>query len=382
MSGQQVTARPPREILRKLADLRVEPKGVLSLYVDLDLSLFPTPRDRHMEIDALVGQAASAFVTPDLSHDQRASRSAAIERLRTELDAQELAKNKTRSTAVFVAPDADLFEVLRVGHPVAPSFVVDVSPYLRPLANDAGPRTWAVLLVDRRRARLLYGGEHRLIEVLSFEDDTPSHQKQGGWRAERNQRHADEHADEHIDKAAGRLFGFWEQTQFDALTIAAPDPTYTEVVASLHSYLEERFKGRVTIEIATPNAEQVLEAAMPVFDQARESAVGELLDKLNEASRQRVAFGPRPVFDALFERRIDTLIVEDRFAVPGVRCPECDWLGLEETGCPFDGIEVEQRPDVIDDAVDLALVQAARVVTVDPDAERRAPEPISALLRY
>lgn len=382
MSQQSVTALPPRAIIRSLAGLHAEQDGVLSIYIDLDLSLFPTPRDRQMEIDALIDQARNAFVTDGLSHAEREERKAAIERLDEELGPHELAKHKTRSRAIFVAPSADVFEVLDVGHPVAPTVVVDETPYLRPLANEAGPRTWAVLLVDRRNARLLYGGERRLVEIASFTDNTPSHQKQGGWSAERYQRHSDEAAKEHVEQATRKLFELWEQSPFDALALAAPEGTYQLAIDSLHPYLRERFKGRVNVEIEFPNAEQVLEAAKPVFDDARERALDDLLTVIDETSRERVVFGPPTVFEMLFERRVDTLVVEETFAMPGVRCHQCGWLGVNGESCPFDAIAVEHSPDVVDDAIDLALLQAAHVVVVDRDAQRHPPEPIVALLRY
>jgi hypothetical protein len=381
--GPPITATPPRALMRELAELRVVPRGVLSLYLDLEPSLFPTQKQRQMEIKSLIDEAAVEFTRRDgLSHEEHRTRLEALERLRDRLSARELVKDGTRSVAAFVSPAADVFEVMDLGLPVPPTCVVSDSPYLRPLADEAGPRTWAVLLLDRRRARLLYGGERRLIEVTSFEDDVPSHQKQGGWSAERYQRHSDEHASDHIDRALGALFRFFEQTRFDALAIAGPERAFDEAVGGLHPYLKERFKGRIDIEVSFHSPGEVLATALPLFQRARDRAVDDLLATLSESPREKVAIGTDAVFEMLFERRVEVLITEDRYTLDGVRCPECFWIGSKGSICPNDGVATEERADVIDDCIDLAWQQAARVVRIADGTQEPPPGHIAALLRY
>lgn len=381
MTGQNLTHRPIRRVVRRLAEVHADHDGVLSLYMDLDPSVFPTPRHRDAEIESLVDQANDAFVQRDLPHDERNARTAAVVKVRDALLGADVG-DQARAVGIFVAPQADLFEVVTIGQAVPPLVIADETPYLRPLANEAGPRTWAVLLVDKRRARLLYGGERRLIEVESFEDDTPAHQKQGGWSAEHYQRHADDAAAEHLGKAARSLFEFFEKTLFDALAIAAPDPVYDQMVDKLHAYLRERLQGRVSIEVAFPSPQQVLDDAAPLFAKARERANAELLRTIEEAPRERVAQGAPDVFAALFERRVDKLVVRGDNEAPGVRCPECGWLGLDGKTCPQDGRELEETADVIDAAIDMAFLQAARVVVTDVNAQAQPGQPIVALLRY
>ncbi len=382
MDGQTRSQAPPRSVLRRLADLSAAPGQVLSVYLDLDPSVFPTRKERQAEIDGLLSQAEEAFVTRGLEPDERHRRAEAVERVRDVITDPDVATGGTRSVAVFASPDADVFEVVPLGEPMPPSVVVSDAPYLRPLADEAAPRTWVVLLVDRQNARILYGGPHRLIEVKSFADPVVSHQKAGGWSSPRYQRHSDDAAADHIQHTVKTLLDFYERSPFDALAVAAPDPTYNEVVDALNPSLLERLEGRVRIEVDFPTPAQVLEAAAPIFEEAREKAIDEIVSTLEEASRDRVAIGPADVFSALSDRRVDTLVVEERFSVPGVRCPECGWIALEGARCGFDQTPTERREDVVEDAVDLALQQAARVVNVATDGERRPPNPICALLRF
>ena len=380
--GQTKIVASPRAILRRLADVRAEHTGVLSVFMDLDPSVYPTAKQRRSEITGLLTEAADRFIDGDVDADERHAREEAIDHVRDVLNDPDIASDGTRSVAVFAAPSEDVFEVLRLPYAIAPAVVVDDSPYLRPLADDAGPRTWVVLLVDRRKARILYGGPRRLIELGSYDDNVPAHQKQGGWSAPGYQRHADEAARDHIQHALGELFAFFERSRFDALAIAAPDPTYDEVVDALQSELRERLRGRVRIEVDFPSPGQVLDELQPLFDEARERAVGELLDRIEEASRDLVTTTPADTLAALNDRRVDTLVIEQEYSVGGVRCPKCSWLALEGERCGLDQAPTERRDDIVDDAVDVALMQAARVVTVPTDADRHPQMPICALLRY
>lgn len=382
MTAERATA-PPRAALRKLAEVRAPSNGVLSVYADFDPSLFAIPKERQAEVDALVSEARDRFVETDgLSHDEKNRRLETIERLRDTLRASDVAKGKTRTLAVFAAPAKDVFEVVRLPDPVAPLVVADDTPYLRPIVSDVGPRRWAVFLVDRRNARIFYGGRERLLEIASFEDNVPTHHKQGGWSQARYQRHIDNAAQEHITNALRELFEFFERVRFDGLAVAAPDPAYDDVVERMHPYLREVLRGRVRIEIDFPTPAQVLEHTSALFEETRESAVNDLLDTLGEAARERVTTGPADTLQALSERRVDTLVIDGGFTASGVRCPKCGWLGMEGSKCPWDETEVEERPDIVDDAIDLALIQSARVVTVNNGPERLPPAPLAALLRF
>lgn len=78
------------------------------------------------------------------------------------------------------------------------------------------------------------------------------------------------------------------------------------------------------------------------------------------------------MLEALTERRVETLLLQERFTASGVACPRCGWLGGPEVSrCPADGTQVEQRHDVADLAIERALAQSAAVrVLADSEALR------------
>ena len=57
--------------LRELASMRPEGHKVLSLYLNLDPSEFPTPRDRSIEFESLLDVADDALRNDGLNHARR-----------------------------------------------------------------------------------------------------------------------------------------------------------------------------------------------------------------------------------------------------------------------------------------------------------------------
>src|ERR1700683_1338300 len=107
--------------LDRLAHLQVDGHSVLSLYVDLDPTRFPHLRDRHMQVDAMLDDAARRYQGDDMSHERRMAVRADIERVRaflTDNDDAELAVESGRGLAVFCSTAADILEVVTLAGPV------------------------------------------------------------------------------------------------------------------------------------------------------------------------------------------------------------------------------------------------------------------------
>ena len=84
--------------------------------------------------------------------------------------------------------------------------MVDVMPFIEPLAGLAAPERWCVLLVSRRSSRLFCGTREKLEEVEDVRDDVHGRHHQGGWSQARFQRSIEREADDHIRTTAEVLF--------------------------------------------------------------------------------------------------------------------------------------------------------------------------------
>ena len=144
--------------LRELAALRPEGHKVLCLYLNLDPSEFPTPRDRATEFDSLldVVERGAARGRPRPRAAGRAE--ADIERVRSWCD-DEFDASGTRGVVVFACGAAGLFERARPGAPDPErGRSIDDSPFIEPLTAMPGGDGYGVLLINRQVARILAGG--------------------------------------------------------------------------------------------------------------------------------------------------------------------------------------------------------------------------------
>src|SRR5207249_2634474 len=135
--------------LRELAAYRPEGHKVLSLYLNLDPSEFPTPRDRTVELESLLDNVEVGLREDSLDHAQRESLKRDLERVRTYF-ANEFDASGTRGVVVFASSEAGLFEVFRLPRPISSEVVIDDSPYIEPLTTLPGADGYSVLLINRQ----------------------------------------------------------------------------------------------------------------------------------------------------------------------------------------------------------------------------------------
>jgi peptide subunit release factor 1 (eRF1) len=101
------------------------------------------------------------------------------------------------------------------------------------------------------------------------------------------------------------------------------------------------------------------------------------------AGTGRAASGVPDVLAAVHEQRVEFLLVDAGYALPGVVCPTCGWLGVEGAAtCPADGSATERLDDVVEAAVERSLTQAADVHVLRDRAELASHGHIAAVLRF
>ena len=244
-----------KQRLRELAALRLHGHKVLSLYLNLDPSEFPTPRQRSSELQSLLDTVERELRGDSLPHEQKVELKQDIERVRSYFE-REFDASGTRGVAVFAASGADLFEVHRLSRPVRSEVTIDDSPFIEPLTSLPGEDGYCVLLVNRQLARILCGDSSDMREMVSIVDDVHRWHDQGGWSQARFQRGIQKEAKDHLKHAGEELFKLYERGMVKRLIIGTPDEMRGEVQNTLHSYLRERIAGFLDIDVkarpATP----------------------------------------------------------------------------------------------------------------------------------
>ena len=375
------------DLLRRLADLRPDGARVLSLFLNLDPSEFATPPARATEARSLIDQAErqAREADGDLSHDAKKALRQDIERARDYLD--RMPADGAHGLAVFACEAAGLFEAIKLPRPIETRAVVDDSPFVEPLAELAMRGSWAVILVNRQVARMLRGSPDQLTELPPIEDEVHGRHDQGGWSQARYQRGVDQEVRWHLQHAAEVAFRRFKRSPFDCILIGGPEETIGEFKGLLHPYLSERVAGHFKVDVENTTPDQIREAAAPVIAEIDERREREALDRLEEGVETggRGVAGLEPTITSLNERRVDTLLLTERFDADGVFCRQCGWVGTDVglTECPADGTPLERRENIAENAVELAIVQSAAVLRVRHHAERlESRGSIGAVLRF
>ena len=305
--------------LRRLAELRPENGRVLSVFLDLDPSEFATPPARATQINALLTEAEHLVEEQkdQLSHDEHMALREDCARIREALDPDGLGAGGTRGLAIFACGPAGLLEIVRLPDPVESRVVLGESPYIEPLAMSGETERWCVALVNSRDGRVFIGDEGGLEEVDRVYDELTydSNTGNGGWAERRMQNIVARERKEHLEHVAEHLMQTLRTRPYDRLIISAPEPLDNDLDALLHPYVKERMAGRITVDVENVNADAVLEAARPVFEQVRKDHEREALERLRAGLGRpdgRAAAGIDDVRAALEQARVEILLLEPR----------------------------------------------------------------------
>jgi hypothetical protein len=370
--------------LRRLAGLRTEGQQVLSVYLDLDPSEFPTPEARASEITSLIDQARRQVEEADRPHAELMGLRAELERTEQFLREEDGYLSGARAVAVFASRPLDLFETLRLPSGVAREVVIASTPHLVPLHETGNAIDLCVALVDKRLARILRGSPPGLTELISFGDDVHGHHKAGGWSQKNYQRSVAKEVDDHLRHVVSVLEEEFRQQPFDRLLVASPPEAWGRFEELLPHDLRERLGGRLSLEVPEASIDDVNGASAQVIADEQREHEREVLARLEAAlaTRNRGVSGLSGTLEALVERRVEILIFDPGLDRPGAECPRCGWLSEAQTNCPVDGTQMTNRENIVDVAVARAIEQDAEVLAMRDQPALVRLGSIAAVLRF
>ena len=365
--------------IRDLAAFKGEDAPVTSLYLDVDGRRRIRARDVEVTLERMLRPERERQ-----HHDGHASVCADLNRIEEYVKAG-IERSHVRGLAFFACSAHDFWEVVELAVPVRDRLVVNHTPYVRELeAVVARHERFAVLQVDRQRARLFLFHQGELLEKQEQLDLLPRHDDDGGQLGkDQVAGHIAAAAQRHLKNAAAAAFALFQEQGFDHLVLGGPEEITAEVERELHAYLRERIAARVHLA-GSAGDDDIRQAAEDVeagVERAREAAI---VDRLRQAvgSGAGGVGGLDATLEALVARRVDTLLVSEGFEAPGWRCGNCAWVGVLGRRCPLCDSEMNQVDDVVEEAVEDALAQACRVAVCRDNADLDVMGRIGALLRY
>lgn len=373
-----------RDTLRRLAEAKSANGGkALSFYLNLEPTEFATPPARASAIHSLLDEGEKKLKEVENGHANKPLRSD-FERAR-EFFNGDIPTDGARGIALFVSGESDIFEVIRLPRPVQSEVVISDSPFIEPLV-DLVSGTWCILLCNRRTARIFRGSSDSIEQVAGLtSEDVFSQADAGGLSQPRYERGQDEEVHRHLKRVAELVHRRFRRVPFDHLLIGAPEELRSEVEKTLHPDIRRRCVGHVSVDVENTTPDQVLAAAEPQMRALEIEAERAALDRL----KQGVGAGGRGVsglddtLGSLNERRVETLLLEERFQMPGHKCPQCGSLYPEPIkACLADETPTEHCNDIVEEAVELAVSQSADVIIARHHDDLEQMGGIGAVLRF
>ena len=372
-----------RDTLRRLAGAKAANGGkAISFYLNLEPTEFATPPARASAIRSLLDEGEKKM--KEVEGDAKRALRADFQRAR-EFFSHDLPTDGARGLAVFFAGESDLFEVIRLPRPVQSEVVISDSPFIEPLV-DLVSGTWCLLLCNRRTGRIFRGSSDRIEEVTRItSEDVPPQADAGGLSQARYERGQEEEVHRHLKRVADVLQRRFRRAGFDHLLIGSPDALRSDIERTLHPDIQQRLVGRLTVDVENTSQDQVLQAARPLIDEHEKKVERDALDRLQHGvgAGSRGVAGLDDVLGVLNERRVETLLIEERFQMPGTVCPQCGSLFPENVAtCPADGTATERYDDIVEEAVELAVEQSADVIIATRFDDLEEMGGIGAVLRF
>jgi peptide chain release factor subunit 1 len=371
--------------LRQLAAFRAENGCAISLYLDLDPTDAPTPRDAHTRVNSLLdeGLKSDGASRTDLTHDQRQGLKSDFQRIGIFFE-QEFSRDGARGLAVYCSGLDNYWRTLPLMDSVSDEIKVGRELYLTPLVPLVGRGEGAlVAVVSREQGRLfrLRGG--RLEDVADHFDQQPRRHDQGGWSQANYQRHIDNLAQEHLRTVAEDLARHVRRLRSVSVVVVCAEELRSDFAEALPKEVRQAIVGWTQAEARATPAE-LLAVAMPELERRRKDEESEALARWREEAGRngRAASGWPDTLEAASDGRVDLLLFQAGVQHEAWHCPQCGRLGLDGGPCPLDGTEMERRNEGLDLAVHQTLAHGGAVWAVQHHQDLEPVEGIGALLRF
>ena len=371
--------------IRQLAGRRSS-TVVTSCYLDVDGRRHPRHADYETQLEHLVREARekAAGFGPEAVRSVAADLDRITAWVRGGFD-----RSHVRGLAFFACSADGWFEVVESPLPTSNEIVVNHTPHVRPLeAILQAYERFAVVLVDRQRARLFRFDLGELTEHTEVFDAVPRGGDQAGHPARGSRganvaRHGEEVAHRHLKHAADVTFSELRERPVDHVILGGPHEVVVEFEGLLHPWVRDRVVDRLVIP-ATAGPDEVRQAALAVEEAVTRRRGAALVDRLRDAIGAGGAgvAGLEATLAALVERRVDLLLVSDGYATEGWRCRSCRYLGPRGRRCPVCAKSMDLVDDVVEEAVEEALANKCRVQIVRENADLDVLGRIGAMLRF
>jgi peptide chain release factor subunit 1 len=283
--------------------------------------------------------------------------------------------------AIFTCAEKNFFEVHKLPIPIGNMFVVDSSPYIRPLAELFEDwETYCLVVLDHMHAKIFFVSLAEISDSKSVSKDIFRKHKKGGMSQMRFQRIRHErisHFYKHVSDMLTKI------VSDEKIVLAGPKDAKREFMKYLPLNIRERVIGMIDLDIRQSDKELVMKS-YEIFTAEEHAEETKLVDELcTEILRDGlIVYGTKNVLQAVTEGRADRILINKDLKVRGWKCEHCKLIdeGFRDicSNCDKKTVEV----DVIEEIVELAMLTNTKVDFVVPNKDLKNFGGIGAFLSF
>jgi peptide subunit release factor 1 (eRF1) len=329
-----------------------------------------------------------------------------LERLRRHvagLTSQEYEAER-RGLALFACEALGLWRVLSFARPFRPELCADGFPHLTQLARLADDHEPVIVVAPSPRGADLFqvslgdlGAETRIRGFVPRRDADeynpgPAQHGQEYERVEKDERHQEAFELRNRRAAVQQLAAIHDRSPDSHLVLVGT----SEAIAAFERDLPERLRARVIARIPRPRAWDRGDSGMRSAG-AADGAAAALAARERDEERRIIdavvgqslrgglaVMGPNDVVEALNQKRVHELVLEEDFALTGWRCDRCDAIGANAEAadtCPYCGGDLKVLQHLGEALVARAVAAGAAVEIVAHANKLHSYRGVGAFLR-
>ncbi|MCK5058575.1 MAG: hypothetical protein KAT34_18110 [Candidatus Aminicenantes bacterium] len=359
--------------LRELSELSGNDKTFLSIY-------FSGP-DSLKNLEKRFAQIRRVLESKESGPDEKEHFEENVNLVREYLKNNKL---KSGSLCIFSCWGLDFFRTYKLTLPVKDLVRFDSSPYIRPLAELKDEyENSAVVIADNKKARIFLISSAIADHEATVHGNIKNHVKKGGWSQQRYERRRD------------KQLLLYAREIVDALTELEKNETFTRVILvggkeimriiydNLPPHLLERVEQKA---VDLHKDEKIINnEIMELFFEQERKSEQDLWQKIR-AEYLRDGLGITGITDVLAAvkiGRIEEILVNRDYKIPGKRCRKCENLEEEKVNrCANCGSDSLFTVDLVNEIVEEAQKTGASVDFCDPIQSLKEAGDIAAFLRY
>jgi peptide subunit release factor 1 (eRF1) len=296
----------------------------------------------------------------------------------------------TPGLAVFACEELGLFDAVPLARVHRTRLMLDDTPWMAELvASEHEMQPILAVVIDRAHARFfevtamghtelacLTAGSTRGGKFHPDRGDAP------GWGEHDYHRRLEQEHHRHYANVVRQVEELLRSRPIRGVVLAGPMDHTSALARFLPDRIAGCLLGTAKLNPTAISAAELQVSALEVAEEHDRKVLRSELKALDDAVGSGWAVtGPRETLRALHRGQVRTLFVKDDLEGRGFRCAATGRLVLATGDCRNEG-EAQPVRDLVDEAIEEALRQRVRVVTVADCAEAEAVDGLAATLRF